>query len=59
MKKINYDRKSRNSFPQYSSVDSGCDMCGGREYHSNDECQAISLARIAKALEKIARGKNG
>jgi hypothetical protein len=57
MKKINYNRKS-NPFPQSSSVDSGCDRCGGREYHSNDECQAISLARIANALEKIARGNN-
>jgi hypothetical protein len=54
-KRVNFDRKSRIAFPQSNSVDSGCDMCGSNDYHGREECQAISLARIAEALEIIAR----
>jgi hypothetical protein len=35
-----------------------CEWCGKKEYHNSDDCKLISLARIAKALEKIARGQN-
>ena len=37
------------------SKDDTCDMCGANEYHGYDECQAISLARIARALEYLVK----
>ena len=39
------------------SKEETCEWCGAKEYHVYQECQAVSLAKIAKALEKIAKGQ--